>query len=688
MTGIQRRRLLLSAFLLSLLAVLALCEWRGWPFLRQPLEQQLSSKLQRDVSFGDGFRLHLLGSIRVSTNHFGIGAAAWEAGAPALLEARDVRLQLPYRSVLGSLRGDGQPLDITLLEAGDVQARLLRDAQGRANWQFGDPSAAGGAFPRFRRLVVHSGHVDVQDALLPLQLQADARTTEGSEEKEPGLHVTAQGRFQDKVFHAEAHSPGALPLIAPEGAGIPVALTLEAELAQNKLHFDGHAKDLLHFGGLNGDFSLKGPSLATLGDAVGATLPTTAAYSSSGRIRKQKSLWTVAVQEFDVGRSHLNGLFHYDTARQRPLLKGELGGSVLALADLAPALGAAPDKTTAVKTENKTGRLLPQREFDIPSLHRMDADVAVNIERVELGSVFALPLQPLQGHLTLDQGELKLEKLLARTADGEVSGLLKLDARQPQQPLWAADVQWSGLKLEKWLKVRNEFARNSERLPSKNPPKTVAPPFVSGQLGGQAKLQGRGRSTADMLASLQGRTQVWIKDGSVSQLLVEGMGLDAAQATGLLIRGDKDIGLRCAAVGLKADKGVLATETGIVDTADSLIVMDGKISLAEEKLDLTLRAKPHDISPLSLRAPLHVRGSFAQPRVRPDGTTVGLKIGAAALLGIVVTPLAALVPLIDPGSSDKGQGCAQTLAELKKIPATPPAMKAALREEKSSTRTR
>jgi len=65
-----------------------------------------------------------------------------------------------------------------------------------------------------------------------------------------------------------------------------------------------------------------------------------------------------------------------------------------------------------------------------------------------------------------------------------------------------------------------------------------------------------------------------------------------------------------------------------------------------------------------------------------------LKVGAAALLGIVVTPLAALVPLIDPGSSDKGQGCAQTLAELKKIPATPPAMKAALREEKSSTRTR
>jgi len=161
------------------------------------------------------------------------------------------------------------------------------------------------------------------------------------------------------------------------------------------------------------------------------------------------------------------------------------------------------------------------------------------------------------------------------------------------------------------------------------------------------------------------------------------LGLDAAQVAGLLVRGDKDIVLRCAAVSLAADKGILDTKAGIIDTANSLVVMEGTVSLADEKLDLVLRAKPHDFSPLSLRSPLLVKGSFAEPKVRPDAQALGLRLGAAAVLGVVVAPLAALLPMIDPGSSDKGEGCAQTLAELQKSPDTPVAMKQAMRRSKS-----
>lgn len=733
-------RLLLGILgtLAALLIFIGICEWRGWPFLRQPLETQLSSKLHRDIRFGDDFRLHLFGSIRLYSDRFSISSASWDkvdAGKTAFLNAEQVQLELPYRSVLGSIRGASEPLDITLLSVGRAEARLRREKDGKANWAFGGASSGATAIPRFEKLLVRDGHLDLQDAALPLQLEATAHTAEGAGEKNPGLTVTAKGRYQDKLFNATAHSPGALPLVAPEGAGIPVTLQLDVKMDRNHLGFDGQATDLLRFGGLSGKFAVDGPSLSSLGDAIGATLPTTAAFKTRGHVSKKKTLWGIALEDFSVGRSQLAGDFRYDTALRRPRLEGELRGTRLALEDLAPALGApvpgaddaasssgaafakgsakdsskdsatnpATNKTTPEKTAGTTGesksvkkkssaektattRLLPQREFDIPSLQRMDADVLVNIERVELGRIFALPLQPLQGRLTLDQGELKLDRLLARTADGELRGQLLLDSRR-EIPLWAANLQWSGVKLEKWLSLRNQFARKSERISvqgktdRKGDPKTVAPPFISGQLGGQAELHGRGRSTAAMLGTLEGRTQVWIKDGSISQLIIEGLGLDAAQAGLLLVRGDKDISLRCAAVSLAADKGVLNTEAGIIDTSDSLVVLDGQVSLVDEKLALTLRAKPHDLSPLALRAPIHVRGSFAEPKVRPDAGTLGLKIGAAAVLAVVVAPLAALVPLIDPGSSDKGQGCAQTLAALQKKADTPVAMKQALRRK-------
>lgn len=707
----QRRIGLISGSLLILLLALGICEWQGWPFLRQPLATQLSHKLQREVSIGPDFRLHLLGRIDIKTDSFSVAAPSWQKpanGGPGFFAARDIHLVLPYRSVLGAIRGDGEALNIRLLEAGHLEARLIREESGRANWVFGSGLSAsteqapaenskGSAIPRFSRLIVKEGHLELQDAASHLQISARAQTTEGSAEEKPGLVVEAEGWFREKTFTAHASSPGLLPLVAPEQTRVPIALSAELKTGGTTLSFDGHATDLLNFGGLIGDFSLSGPSLATAGDAVGATLPTTAAFSMEGRVHKKKSLWDITVSQFAVGTTRLKGKFHYDTAALRPRLAGELGGSKLALADLAPALGA-PAADTVASKENPTSsnartsasispkapshRLLPQRQFDIPSLQRMDADVDVKVERVSLGSLFAQDLQPLEGRLTLEKGELKLDRLLARTADGELRGQLLLDSRQPV-PLWAANLQWSGVKLEKWLSPRNNFARKSERIVMKKPPGTTqAPPFVSGQLGGQLKLRGSGNSTAGMLSSLDGSVQTWVKNGSISQLVMEGTGLDAAQSLGLLVRGDRNVDLRCAAISLRADKGRLRSETGIVDSTDTLLLMSGDVSLANEKIDLTLRAKPHDASPLSLRAPLHITGSFAAPKVRPDAGTVGLKVGAAALLGVFVAPLAAIIPLIDPGSSSTASGCQETLARLQEKPDIPVGMKQALQAKR------
>ncbi|MBC7993537.1 MAG: AsmA family protein, partial [Rhizobacter sp.] len=291
-----------------------------------------------------------------------------------------------------------------------------------------------------------------------------------------------------------------------------------------------------------------------------------------------------------------------------------------------------------------SARVLPDKEFDLPSLRAMNANVLMAFDRVELGSLFALPLQPLKTHLTLQDGKLRLDKLVARTADGNVAGDVSLDGTG-KIALWEADLRWSGVKLEEWLKQ----------------PRASGPPYVLGSLVGRASLKGQGRSTAQILGSLDGVVTTSLRNGRVSHLVIEAAGLDIAQALGVLIKGDTLLPVSCALADMQATKGVLRPRALVVDTGDSTLWADGSVSLKDETLDLRVVVTPKDFSPLTLRTPLFVKGPFKDPRISVEKGPLARKLGGAVLLALI-NPLAALVPLLDRGGGEAGaDNCAQLL---------------------------
>src|SRR5205085_10345698 len=107
--------------------------------------------------------------------------------------------------------------------------------------------------------------------------------------------------------------------------------------------------------------------------------------------------------------------------------------------------------------------------------------------------------------------------------------------------------------------------------------------------------------------------QTWVRDGSISHVVVEAAGLDVAQALGVMIRGDDRLPMTCAAVRAVAKGGVVAPEVAIIDTRDSTLFVTGLVSLTDEQLGLTLTAVPKDMSPLALRSPVHLDGPFVKP---------------------------------------------------------------------------
>ena len=212
---------------------------------------------------------------------------------------------------------------------------------------------------------------------------------------------------------------------------------------------------------------------------------------------------------------------------------------------------------------------------------------------------------------------------------------MALDGRGAKA-LWSANVRWDGVRLERWI--------HQER-------KGGVPPFVSGRMNGRADLKGEGRSTAEILATLKGTARTELQGGAVSHLMVEAGGLDVAQALGVLFTGDDALPVQCAVADLVAQDGLFRPRVMVLDTTDSSVWVEGTLSLATEALDLRAVVMPKDFSPLTLRTPLHVGGSFAKPEVSVEKGPLGVKLGAAFLLGLI-NPLAALIPLVDPGDAD------------------------------------
>jgi uncharacterized protein involved in outer membrane biogenesis len=659
-----------GATVATIVIALGICEAAGWPFLAAPMQHWLSDALQRRVSLAADpatrptIEIHLLGGIDIRAAHIEIGAPHWSQ-RPYMLRARDAQMKLGYADVWRARNGD--PLRVRELRAGALDGQVERLADGRASWQFGartdEPDTRPPTqIPLFGRLEVESGTLVYRDALVAVDL--DARYSLVDQSRVPaagdpgrvpapagaasapdgGLAFDAHGSYQKQPLRIGLQTAGVLPVIAEDAATLALPVKLDARIGGARIVFDGTATDVLRLSALQGRFTVQGPSLAAFGDPLHVTLPTTPPFRAEGRIAKQGLVWNAVVDRATIGSSRLGGAFTYDPRPARPVLSGRLNGSRLLLADLGPAVGAPAKASPAVpavapataarKPAAKPGHVLPDRAFDLPSLRAMDANVLVDIDNLDLGSSLLEPLRPLRTHLIVDDGVLRLREIDARTGQGRLSGGVQLDGRGAQA-LWTADLGWSGVRLERWI----HQPRGGE-----------APPYATGSLSGEARMTGQGRSTAAILGSLRGGVRMHLTGATISHLAVEAAGLDIAESLGLLIKGDDTLKVQCSVADLAAEQGVLRPRALVLDTNDSTLWVDGSVSLATEKLDLRVVTTPKDFSPLTLRTPLTLRGTFANPQVSVEKGRLGSRLGASALLALA-NPLAAFVPLIDAGNS-------------------------------------
>jgi hypothetical protein len=96
------------------------------------------------------------------------------------------------------------------------------------------------------------------------------------------------------------------------------------------------------------------------------------------------------------------------------------------------------------------------------------------------------------------------------------------------------------------------------------------------------------------------------------------------------------------------DKGLMTPRTFILDTDAALDTAKGSISLADEKIDLSIHGDPKNATPVALGGPIEVGGTFRKPSLGL-GAEAYARGGAAVALGALLTPVAAILGFIDAG---------------------------------------
>jgi uncharacterized protein involved in outer membrane biogenesis len=388
-------------------------------------------------------------------------------------------------------------------------------------------------------------------------------------------------------------------------------------------------------------------------------LPKTPKFSTEGRVvgTLGRDNLRLRYENFKgrVGDSDIGGTLEYVQQAPRPILRGEVVSQKLVWKDLGAVVGAGdePKKQKSGDVKQPPGKVLPVSPFNTDRWGKMDADVKFSGKQIIHSD--RLPLDNLDTHITMSNGVLSLMPLNFGVAGGRLATELKIDG--------------SGNPAKASMKVSARGLRLKELFP-----KVESMRASLGQLNGDAKASATGNSFAALAAGANGELKALIKQGTVSEFIMEAIGLNAGRVVVNKLFGDKQVKLNCLAADIDIKQGLMQPEIFVLDTEDAIVKVDGNINLAKETLDLDIHPESKGLRLFSLRSPLYVRGTFKDPDVGVNKSVIALRAGAAVALGVIAAPLAGLAALIQ-ADPDQDSPCAGLLAEARKAPVAPPAGK-------------
>lgn len=604
--------LLLAFAALTLILVFSIGYFKG------PLTRAVSKATGRELVIEGDFRVvPSLLHPRFRAEKVTFGNAEW-AQYESMLRADAVEASI---SLAGLLRGR---LVVPEVRLEGAALALEMDEEGRKNWILREGDEEKKESRVFiRHLTLDHGRLLFEDAARDISLVADLETDA------EGVAFAIEGTWQGNPASAEGRGG---PVLALRDTDESYPLKGSIAIGDTTIKLDGLITELVGLRGIDTRIEIAGKSMDELYWILNVALPSTSQYTTTGRLVRDGKLIRYENFTGKVGESDLAGTFQFDASGKRPMMTGTLHSKVLNLADLGSLVG-------TDQAREQSG-VLPDMSFDPARWESIDADVTLEsgtIKRPE-----QLPLEKLKVRVLMKDSVLSLEPLDFGFAGGRLAGPVRMDGNQ--EPMNSSIT----MRVDK-LQLAKLFPTVKEAQAS------------LGNLGGAIDLKGKGSSVKDMLGTSNGKIALYMDGGRISRTLMEMVALDLWDIARLKLSGDQTtVEIRCAIADLDVKDGIANINALIIDTGIVNVQAGGWVNLKTEEMNLKIEPKPKDKSVASLNSPIHVRGTFSQPRIAPDAKMVARGVGAI-VMG-VLNPLLAVIPLINEGPG-KDSPCGQLIAD-------------------------
>lgn len=639
----SRKALTWTGGVLALLAIalaILIAIW-DWNWFRGPVERMASARLHREVTIAGDLKVDLF-SWQPSATVGGIRIAnpPW-AGREKMADIGRLAVQIRLIPLLTGR------VDMRLLQFDQARVSLLRDANGRANWDFsGGRKARPMRLPPIRDFIINDGRLTYKDADRGLTFVGTLNAAEKLGGGARGFEMRGQGALNREPFTLLVTGG---PLLNIE-RDKPYPFDAEIRAGQTFVTARGAVPRPFDLGQFHMNVTARGQDAADLYGITGVSLPNTPPYNLQGRLARDGETWRVTGLNGRVGGSDLAGQVSLKTGDERPLLKAQLHTRNLDFKDLGPLFGggagkvASPQQAAVSRALQAEQRLLPDAPLRVERIRAIDADVTYKADDIRNAPV---NLRSGSAHVKLDAGVLKADPIDFALPQGRIAGTIQLDARKAT-PVTDLDLRLSNARLEQLLPVKVGGGA----------------PFT-GAFVGRAKLRGEGDSVRRAFANADGQVMLVVPGGEIRKAFAELMGVNVVKGLGLLLsKNQESTPIRCGVANFEAKDGVFRAERIVFDTGPVLVTGSGAVDMNTERLDLQAKGHPKKFQLVRLMAPVTAEGPVARPQLGVKPGAAIAQGGAAAALATVLSPLAAILPFIDVGLA-KDANCAALVGAAK-----------------------
>jgi AsmA family protein len=550
-------------------------------FLRNTFLHVVSVRAGRPITVDGALRIELLSwTPSITAERVVIGNPHWmPPGRMAEIGSLSLVFEVPRRH---------HRFGVESLSMNSASLHLVRDALGRANWQWSDPTVpyANTKLAIVRSLTVPRAHVTLEDDRRHLKFDGIA-----SAEGPPAgaqVRIWGEGDLNGHPASFEIKSDS----LASASHQRPYHFSYTEHSSGSHLEGEGVLPRPFDFNALESTFQAGGEDLQDLYYLVGVHMINTGAYRLTGKLERDELHFNFSDLSVHSGQSDLRGSIGIDSTRARPQLDVRLESHLLKIADIGlRAAGRAPP-------DSGPPLLLSKAALSPGGFRPDDATIVLHIDQVELTR---LKLQDVAAKGSLDHGVLTVQSMSGRLLGGEAQGRGKLDVNQ-DPPHADVDLKLTGLEL---AQMRRQEGGST----------AGAPPPIEGTLRARIMVSGRGSSLHQVAATANGIITVVVPHGTVRDSLAELAGMDL-RALGLLMSKDThDTALRCAIAVFRDHDGTLTLQDFVADTEPVLITGSGQIQFDTESLDLTLQGEPKELRLFHWHSPVLIKGTLSHPAI-------------------------------------------------------------------------